>query len=241
MTKPEQNEGDRSRDQLLAGEYVLGVLSAADRARVEARIAKDSSFAAMVANWQTNLAGFNDDYAEEAPPAWVYEKIERRLFAPAFAPQSAGRWWDSLFLWRGLAFGSLALLISFVSLQSGWIAGQKPSPPSLVARMSGENGAALSLLAQYDAGNGRLQLVPVAAVPTTKSSLELWVIPDAGSNPISLGVLPQTGDNAIQIPENLRPRLKDGVTFAVSVEPFGGSPTGQPTGPVIVSGQATNL
>jgi anti-sigma-K factor RskA len=30
-------------------------------------------------------------------------------------------------------------------------------------------------------------------------------------------------------------------TLAVSLEPPGGSPTGQPTGPVIASGKLTNL
>jgi len=30
--------------------------------------------------------------------------------------------------------------------------------------------------------------------------------------------------------------LADGATLAVSLEPFGGSPTGQATGPVIASG-----
>jgi anti-sigma-K factor RskA len=76
MTTPEQSEGDRSRDELLAGEYVLGVLSLADRERVAARIARDRAFAAIVARWQDNLASFNDDYDEVRPPPGVYSKIE---------------------------------------------------------------------------------------------------------------------------------------------------------------------
>jgi anti-sigma-K factor RskA len=35
----------------------------------------------------------------------------------------------------------------------------------------------------------------------------------------------------------MRGRLKDGVTLAVSIEPFGGSPTGKPTGPVVAAGK----
>ncbi|WP_117195392.1 anti-sigma factor [Rhizobium terrae] len=243
MTTPEQSEGDRSRDELLAGEYVLGVLSQADRLKVEARLARDKSFARIVARWQENLAEFNDEYDDVMPPANTYSKIEARLFPQnSFARElaAAGSWWNSLLFWRGLAFASLALLITYVSLQSGWIGGGAPSR-SLVAQMAGDEGAAISLLAQYDAGSGRLQLTPVAAKTADQRSLQLWLVPDGGNPAISLGVLPQSGGGAVEIPSDLRPRLKDGVTFAVSVEPFGGSPTGQPTGPVIASGLARNL
>lgn len=242
MTTPQQSEGDRSRDELLAGEYVLGVLSQADRQRVEARIGRDRAFAAIVARWQENLSDFNEEYDDELPPTHAYRKIEARLFPRnAFEREllSAGSWWNSLFLWRGLAFGSLALLVTYVSLQTGWISGAPASRP-LVAEMTGANNAAYNLMAQYDAGNGRLRLTPVAARTADQHSLQLWLVPGSG-NPLSLGVLPQSGDGSLDIPADLRPRLGEGVTFAISVEPFGGSPTGQPTGPVIASGKARNL
>ena len=244
MTTPQQSEGDRSRDELLAGEYVLGVLSLADRQRVEARIAKDRAFAAIVTRWQENLADFNEEYDEEMPPSRAYARIEARLFPRSvFARElaAAGSWWNSLLLWRGVAFASLALLVTYASLETGWIAGT-PAVRPLVADMVGSGGAAaVSLLARYDAGNGRIRLTPVAMKTADRHSLQLWLVP-GGSNPaLSLGVLPETGDGSVEIPASLRPRLGEGVTFAVSVEPFGGSPTGQPTGPVIASGKARNL
>ena len=55
--------------------------------------------------------------------------------------------------------------------------------------------------------------------------------------PISLGVLPQTGQGELDVPQDLRDRLASGVVLAVSLEPFGGSPTGQATGPVIALGE----
>ena len=42
---------------------------------------------------------------------------------------------------------------------------------------------------------------------------------------------------ALVIPADLRGRITEGATLAVSLEPFGGSPTGQATGPVIAVGQ----
>ncbi len=247
MSRPEQSEGDRSRDELLAGEYVLGVLSQADRAKVEARLAQDKSFARIVARWQEDLANFNDDYLDETPPAAAYSRIEARLFGAqssrgrSFAQEvaSAGSWWNSMLLRRGLTFASLALLITYVSLQSGWIGGRAPSRP-LVAQMSSTAGD-INLLAQYDVDSGRLQVSPVASKPNERRSLELWLVPDSTSLPISLGVLPEDGNGAVEIPTDLRARVREGVTFAVSLEPFGGSPTGQATGPVIAAGQAQNI
>ncbi|MFB9949962.1 anti-sigma factor domain-containing protein [Rhizobium puerariae] len=236
MTTPEQSEGDRSRDELLAGEYVLGVLSLEDRKRIEARIGRDKAFAAIVARWQENLSGFNDEYEGQMPSARVYAGIEARLFPQrSFAQELAGGgWWNSLLLWRSLAFASLAVLITYVSLETGWLGGQGSARP-LVAEMAGE-GNAISLLARYDAGSGRLQITPVAADAADRHSLQLWLVPGSNDPAISLGVLPDAGDGAIEIPADLRPRLGEGVTLAVSLEPYGGSPTGQPTGQVLAAG-----
>ena len=55
MTSSDRSSGDRSRDEVLAGEYVLGVLSLDDRRKVEARIVLDADFAAMVPVSYTHL------------------------------------------------------------------------------------------------------------------------------------------------------------------------------------------
>jgi anti-sigma-K factor RskA len=79
-------------------------------------------------------------------------------------------------------------------------------------------------------------VTPVAAGTAQAKSLELWLI-EGDKSPVPLGVLPDTGDGEIIIPPDMRGRLKDGVTLAVSIEPFGGSPTGKPTGPVVAAGK----
>ena len=64
---------------------------------------------------------------------------------------------------------------------------------------------------------------------------ELWLIPSDGV-PRSLGLLDPSADQVIVIPEALLPEARRGATLAISLEPEGGSPTGQPTGPVIAAG-----
>jgi anti-sigma-K factor RskA len=64
---------------------------------------------------------------------------------------------------------------------------------------------------------------------------QLWVIP-SGGKPRSLGTMPSTKKMHMQLADALARLLQQGATIAISVEPPGGSRTGAPTGPVVVSG-----
>ncbi|WP_426124081.1 anti-sigma factor [Pararhizobium sp. PWRC1-1] len=236
MTIQNPESGDSRRDQVIAGEYVLGVLSADDRRKVEARIVLDGAFAAMVNHWQSNLTSFDDDYEPIAPPPQVLVAVERRLFAEQARPVVAeGGLWNSLALWRVLTLASVAGLVTVATFATGILTPASQTKP-LVAELTGDASTTINLLAQYDAANGALKITPVAAKQAEAKSLELWLI--EGDNPAkSLGILPQTGEGEIIIPPELRSKFGEGVTLAVSVEPFGGSPTGTATGPVVAVGK----
>ncbi|PWE55989.1 anti-sigma factor [Metarhizobium album] len=236
MTSSDRSMGDRSRDEVLAGEYVLGVLSSDDRRKVEARMLRDRNFAAIVYRWQENLSTFSDDDdASRQPPARLRPRIERRSRVTGnLVAARRGGLWNSLVFWRGLTLVAVAAAAGFALVDADLFAPSRGR--QLVAAMSGE-GNAVSLVARYDAAGGRLQVTPVAAGKPEEKSLELWLI--KGEEPAqSLGILPQTGEGEIVVPENMRQRLGAGVVLAVSVEPFGGSTTGKVTGPVIAKGPA---
>jgi anti-sigma-K factor RskA len=69
---------------------------------------------------------------------------------------------------------------------------------------------------------------------TEGKSLELWVLPKNGA-PRSLGLIDNDRDTRLRLAA-ADPRLQLANALAVSLEPRGGSPTGQPTGPVLCSG-----
>ncbi|MCV9962480.1 anti-sigma factor [Pararhizobium sp. BT-229] len=236
MTTQNPESGDSRRDQVIAGEYVLGVLSADDRRKVEARMVLDRAFAAMVKHWQSNLSSFDESYEPLPPPPQVFAAVERRLFAEQpRANAAAGGFWNSLAFWRVLTLASVAGLVTIATFSSGILEPSVERRP-LLAELSGEGSATINLLAQYDASTGALKVTPVAAKQAEAKSLELWLI--EGDNPArSLGILPQTGEGEIIIAPELRSKFGEGVTLAVSVEPFGGSPTGTATGPVIAVGK----
>ena len=81
-----------------------------------------------------------------------------------------------------------------------------------------------------------LRVSTVNPRPTpANSSYELWMLPGGGANPVSLGLLPETGDARLGLSAAQLGVLTRTMTLAVSVEPAGGSPTGLPTGPVILT------
>jgi anti-sigma-K factor RskA len=59
----------------LAAEYALGTLDAAERAQVEAMMAVDADFTAMVQAWEQRLSALNQMVGSVEPRAEVWEKI----------------------------------------------------------------------------------------------------------------------------------------------------------------------
>ena len=231
---------DRSRDEIISGEYVLGILSEEDRRRVEARIAADPKFANQVRRWQTNLADFNDDYREVKPSPEIYNKIEARLFGMEQGSRtgSFGAIWGSLHLWRGLTVAALLVAVG-IGVVDRLPLLTPPAAKPLVAELTGMD-SPISLVATYDAASGRLSVTPAALKQEEPKSLEVWLIED-GKQPESLGVLPDNGKGDIQISASMRETIGAGKTIAISVEPFGGAPDGKPTGPVIALGKTRTL
>ena len=88
MTSPDQSKGGRSRDEVLAGEYVLGVLSYQDRRVVEERMRRDRQFAAIVSRWEANLSAFADEYEVAASPG---RYLMTAPFEAAVSRASGGR------------------------------------------------------------------------------------------------------------------------------------------------------
>ena len=82
MTLAEDNGPERGGDDLLAAEYVLGVLAADEREIASRRIEADAAFARLVDAWEVRLSPMAAAYPEIEPPAAVKAALDRRLFTP---------------------------------------------------------------------------------------------------------------------------------------------------------------
>lgn len=215
-------------DAALAGEYVLGVLDAAERAAVERRLRTDPAFAAEVAAWERKLGGLNDAFPAEPAPN-LMPAIEARLFGKPARSGGMGRagWWMR-FVTGGAVAGILAILALNI------VPPPKGVGPALQATLQAE-GQALVFAARYDAGAGELTVTRTAGPEAEAGRVhELWLIAD-GKAPVPLGLIDAA---ELRIPLSALP---EAAVLAVSLEPAGGSTTGAPTGPVLVTGVVTRL
>jgi anti-sigma-K factor RskA len=69
-------------------------------------------------------------------------------------------------------------------------------------------------------------------------SYELWLIASRSTPPKSLGVVGSEEFTQRPLPPNIDLDTLRSATYAVSLEPAGGSTTGVPTGPVLFTGKA---
>ena len=197
-------------DDLLAAEYVLGVQDAQTRALVEARLKRDTVLAAAVTAWEHRLGGLNDDFAP-VPAADLMPAIEARLFPQAPRPRRT---------WFGFAAGaalaaSLAVAVMLVM--------PRDTVPVLTTL------ATADLAYEVRSDGDVLQVIRVTGNAAPEGQVhELWAIAP-GAAPVSLGLL---ADAPLEV---RYPTPPHGWTLAVSIEPAGGSPTGAPTGPVILA------
>lgn len=203
-------------DDVLAAEYVLGVLDLSEKLELEARLKSDPDFAVHVTAWENRLSGLNDDFAETPAPD-LMPRIEARLFPRSPARKAGQRW--GLGRWLSGAVAATVLVI-------GVIATLTPPRAGLVATLAT---ADTRLSYEVRSFGTTLQVTRVAGLPAVQGQVhELWLIaPNAA--PVSLGLLQ---DQVLSVSYPVPP---SGWTFAVSIEPEGGSPTGQPTGPVILT------
>jgi anti-sigma-K factor RskA len=243
MTEEQENGHENS-----AAEYVLGTLDADERSAFERLLARDPALRAAVKQWEERLAPLTEAVREVAPPSAVWERIEKALppapTRPVFELIQGGRTASgddnlrrSRNRWRGFAVAAGALAASLLVFVADREFLQKNAPqqsatgPSYVAVVN-RGGDQPALIVRVDFASGNVYVRPVSTETPAGHSLELWYIGE-GRAPKSMGLVDKSPINR-PIPQGAN-SVK--ASFAVTVEPEGGSPTGGPTGPIVYSGQ----
>jgi anti-sigma-K factor RskA len=255
---------------LLAAEYVLGTLEGEEAVAAARLLETDPVFAAAVRAWEERLAPLAAGVPPVPPPPQLWNRIETTMApsaklsetttttpsaklsettmaapsaklseattapsanllettTPATVVPLALR--RRLRIWQastGAALAIAASLAAFIVLH--------PAAPRVAVLAPLINGAPV-LLATVEA-NGVLTVRPDGTITVPDDhDLELWALPAGETRPHSLGVLPAAGRRLVAT-------LPSGTQLMVSLEPRGGSPTGEPTGPVMYGGRLTAL
>jgi anti-sigma-K factor RskA len=157
--------------------------------------------------------------------------------------------------WRRitLAVGAIAALLAiFVAIEQ-FAPGLVPlplnrqPPPVVTARSQAPSDRLVAVLQQeptapaflvtVDQQSRTLTVRRVSATPETDRSYELWLISSKFPNPRSLGIVGAEEFTTRSLPPGFDRDTIRAASYAISLEPGGGSPSGVPTGPILFTGK----
>jgi anti-sigma-K factor RskA len=210
----------------LAGEFVLGTLTAAERLEAQTLVSQNRDFAAAVDLWTERLSPLLLAIPAVAPP----RQLRERILASIGASSASGNVVDltrRLAFWRGVSLAASAIaaaLALFILLKPA----PELAPGNYVAVLQPE-GPGPAFVAAIDLKDGTISVKRLGAEAETGKSYELWAVGGGRAAPQSLGVI----DASLKIPTGqlgkIDPATLGETVFAISLEPQGGSPTGTPT------------
>ncbi len=244
---------DAKLHRLLAAEYVLGLLRGPARRRFERLAATRAEIMAEQRFWESRFAVLGTALPPVDAPERIWTNlahqisvvettkvtpIKRATPAAPNVPKAASPWR----IVAGLAVAAAVVAVVLV--------GQRNAPPASVTPATtptqGTSPTYVALLKMPEGdmqwtvsiapAHGSLNIAAAGTVPAAVEghSVELWWLSPNG--PVAIGVVPVSGNGSLALPKDM-----EGATdlkLALSLEPVGGSPTGQPTGPVLTSAAA---
>jgi len=212
----------------LAAEYALGTLRGRARRRFERLYIQSAAARGAVYRWEDHWSALSRTVPPVEPSPRVWAAVSRRLFgddATAAAPPRVRRWraWQ---LAAAAGLVAVALIVGLIMRQA--------APPLQTLAVLGTDTAHPVWRLERRLPLTALTIEVIGTVPEAVGrSYELWALPRGGA-PVSLGLLPAAGSAERPLSERQRTALLAADKVAVSVEPAGGSPTGSPTGPIVI-------
>ncbi|MHC8312393.1 anti-sigma factor [Pseudomonas sp. GT1P32] len=213
----------------LAADYAIGLMPASARRRFEQLLLDDAALRAELAQWQESLASLTEALPEPPVPDRVWRGITARIDPQVLHVPEKRPFWNWLRMTAAVC--SLVIAVTLGVLYT------RDSARYSATLLTADAQPALKVEAHED--YLKVEPLTLAAVDPGRS-LELWAIP-ADGKPISLGVIPLGGKGRVELSDAQKALIGKPIALAVSLEPKGGSPTGQPTGPVLYQGALAAL
>jgi len=213
----------------LAAEYALGTLRGSARRRFERLCTRSGAARTALYRWEDDWSQLSRRVPPLQPSARVWANIRGRLFGELPARSAL----PSVRRWRTWQIAAAASLVA-VAIIAGLLLREHAQPPlQTLAVLATDRAHPVWRLERRLPLNALTIEVVGSVPPAAGKSYELWALPRGGA-PVSLGLLPATGRAERALSEPQRAALLAADKVAVSVEPAGGSPTGSPTGPIVI-------
>jgi anti-sigma-K factor RskA len=230
---------DPQLQEVLAGEYALGALRGAARARFETLARRDPRLHRRVVEWQERLAPLAQETSEVAPSPRVLAELRRRI-KPADAPP---RWWGRLDFWR--PFGAVAAtlvvaLAAYLGVQLMRGPATVPLDPLYIAVLSDTSQNPAIVVTAYNKPF-RLNVEPVKPIAVRPGNvLRIWAVDRASGARQRLAEFTPGHPQRLRLPDTDWKFVKEAATLEVHEEPLQVA-TKEPIGPPLYSGPCINL
>ncbi len=219
-------------DDLDAAEYALGTLDPGERAALAARRLREPELAVAIAAWERRLAPLAEATPPIAPAVDPFAAIEARIRGAARPAALETR----LRRWRAAAIAASSACVLLIAGFSARELTREAAPREFVAVLQrSPESPAFALSVNIDTREFTVR--PVSAPTPAGKSYELWLIAPKLGAPHSLGLIDASAaTHAGRLGAYDRTTVED-ATYAVTLEPPGGSPTGEPSGPPVFVGK----
>jgi len=225
-----------TREQQLeqAGDYVLGLLDGPELTAFEAEMAADAALAALVSRLAARMGALDDTASGEADPA-LWARIDAKVagLPPVGLAANENRRRFAVPRWATVAASIV------IGIGAGYLAGISmpgDAKPTMIAVLIDQSTASPGAIIEAF-GDNSVRVVPLEQFSVPSGSvLQVWTLPNPETGPVSLGTLTGPLDTRLLGPE--LPAPADGQLYEITLEPAPGSPTGRPTGPILVKGFA---
>jgi anti-sigma-K factor RskA len=231
--------------EALAAEYALGTLDADERARVQLMIETDAPFATLVHAWEKKLGELHHTIEPVEPPAHVWQRIAVRLGvdtgqggANVIDLTKRLRRWRSAAVVSGALAASLMMFVAVKEVSPNLLPGfMRPAERFVAVLQEGNGSPGFVMTVDLKSKSFSVRKVVGGEAPAGRSYQMWFVHPSFAGGPRSLGVFQDGAPDIRATLAQYSPDIVNNATYAVSIEPFGGSPTGSPTGPVPYHGK----
>jgi len=216
-------------DDFAAAEFALGTLSPGERAALAARRLREPDLDAAIHAWEESLAPLAEAVPAVEPAVNHLPVIQARIRAGS--PPALRR---ALARWRAAAIAAscvAALLVVGFGLREATRATPAREYVALLQRDT--NSPAFEVTVNLD--REELTVYPVGAHAPPGKSYELWITEASLGAPRPLGVIGE-GRRVANLTAYDRAMVEK-ATYAVTLEPPGGSPDDRPSGPPVFSGK----
>jgi anti-sigma-K factor RskA len=211
----------------LAAEYVIGTLRGSARDRFDALKAKNPKMQEEVWYWEGQLNQMAIDMPATEPRPELWQKISQQLnlsnnVVNLQQPKAEAKPSSSVWQWVSSVAVAASIVMAVLLINS------MPKQESLITSVAVFSNEQAEILWSVDISEKELTIKPTQKLPLlSNNDYQLWIVPKSGGDPISISLLPQRGQLILE--QGLALDLSEIAALAVSLEPLGGSPTGQPT------------